>query len=373
MGGNIFKNKATSIPKNRIEPTIKAYKDALKNIFPMKGHSFNFFEPVGSAGKKPTSGDLDLAIDHTHIIRSFTGSEIGKWGIEFEDWSTKYEKIKKRSRTATDEMCKMRSLLTLISAKLTENNVDVGGQVTAGNIFTCFEQYDENGPTGDYVQIDWMVGDVDWLRWSYYSHGEKGLKGLHRTQLLVALFSEIGYTFSHFSGIKKKNTSEWTITSPEDALKMLSEHYGDIRYSYTQTFAKLHAWLCSCNSSLYSAVINRYKDILTKSRDIIPNRLKDVPNQFIEDAKLSGYKFTILEPQEAYNDAIVAFDQGRLVYDVEKLMDCMRIYNHWEYGTAITWFEYNILNTTKLEGGPLFYEEDEEFYLTHKLKCVTLK
>jgi len=273
MGGNIFKNKATSIPKNRIEPTIKAYKDALKNIFPMKGHSVTFFEPVGSAGKKDLSGDLDLAIDHTHIVRSFTGSEIGKWGVSFEEWNDLYLKIKKRARTATDEMCKMRALLTLISAKLTENNIDVGGQVTAGNIFTCFPQYDENGPTGDYVQIDWMVGDVEWLRWSYYSHGEISLKGLHRTQFLVALFSEIGYTFNHFSGIKKKNTSDWTITSPEDALKLLSEHYGDIDHSQTETFARLHSWLLRSDSGAYFRVVSRYREILKTQKENIPNVL----------------------------------------------------------------------------------------------------
>jgi hypothetical protein len=181
MGGNIFKNKATSIPKDRVVPTIEAYKNALGDMFPMKAHSLSFFEPVGSAGKKDISGDLDLAIDSTHIVRSFTGTELEKWGIDWEEWNALYTKIHKRARTATYEMSKMRALLTLISAKLAENNIDVGDRVTAGNIFTCFPQYDENGPTGDYVQIDWMVGDIEWLSWSYYSHGEEGLKGLHRT------------------------------------------------------------------------------------------------------------------------------------------------------------------------------------------------
>jgi hypothetical protein len=273
MGGNIFKNKATSIPKNRIEPTIKAYKKHLAEVFPMKAHSFTFFKPVGSAGKKDISGDLDLAIDSTHIVRSFTGDELQKWGIDWEEWNDLYTKIHKRARTATYEMSKMRALLTLISAKLTENNVEVGGRVTAGNIFTCFPQHDESGPTDDHVQIDWMVGDIDWLEWSYYSHGEANLKGLHRTQFLVALFSEIGYTFSHFCGIKKKDTSEWTITSPEDALQLLSKHYGDIGHSQTQTFASLHSWLLSANTDSYFKVVVRYKDILRSQKQNFPNVL----------------------------------------------------------------------------------------------------
>ena len=274
MGGNIFKNKATSITKDRVAPTIEAYKNALGEIFPMKAHSLSFFEPVGSAGKKDVSGDLDLAIDWTHIVRSFTSSELQKWGIGYDEWNETYTKIHKRARTATYEMSKMRALLTLISAKLAENNIDVGGTITAGNIFTCFPQYDESGPTDDYVQIDWMVGDIEWLEWGYYSHGEEGLKGLHRTQFLVALFSEIGYTFSHFSGIKEKKTSEWTITSPEDALQLLSEHYGDIRHSQTQTFAQLHSWLLKTDTDAYFKVINRYKEILRTQKQNIPNALQ---------------------------------------------------------------------------------------------------
>jgi len=274
MGGNIFKNKATSIPKERIEPTIKAHIDALKKAFPMKAHSFNYFEPVGSAGKKPESGDLDLAIDSTYIVRSFTGSEIGKWGIDWDDWNNLYAKIHKRSRTATHYMCKMRALLTLISAKLAENGFELGGDVTAGNIFTCFPQHDENGPTEDFVQIDWMVGDIDWLRWAYYSHGEEGLKGLHRTQFMVALFAEIGYTFNHFSGIKKQKTSEWIITSPENALELLSKHYGTIDLGDTETFAKLYSWLLDTKDpNLYARSLGRYIQILNKSKEKIPDIL----------------------------------------------------------------------------------------------------
>lgn len=273
MGGNIFSNKATSITKDRVAPTIEAYKKMLGDIFPMKAHSLTFFQPVGSAGKKEVSGDLDLAIDSAHIARSFTSTELGKWGIEYDEWNEVYAKIHKRARTSTEAMSKMRALLTLISAKLAENGIELGGDVTAGNIFTCFPQYDENGPTNDYVQIDWMVGDIDWLTWAYYSHGEYGLKGLHRTQFLVALFSEIGYTFNHFSGIKKKKTKEWTITSPEDALQLLSEHYGMVTHSQTQTFAQLHSWLLKCNASSYFNVVARYRDILSRQKQNIPNVL----------------------------------------------------------------------------------------------------
>ena len=96
-------------------------------------------------------------------------------------------------------------------------------------------------------------------------------------------------------------------------------------------------------------------------------------NKFIDEGVKAGYDFIIIEPQEGYNEAIVAFDRGRLVYDTEKLMDAMRKYHHWEYGTAITWFEYNTLSLTHMEGGPLFFEPEEKDYLTHRDKPVTLE
>ena len=274
MGGNIFKDEASRIPKDRVAPTFEAYKELLKQTFPMKQGSFDFFEMVGSAGVTDDSGDIDIAIDCSHIIRHFTKDQIEKWGVDYDQWEARYKSISKRSRTATKRMCKMRALLQEISEILSGTLIKVGGNVTAGNIFTCFPQHDESGATNDSVQIDWMVGDIEWLRWSYYSHGEGNLKGLHRTQLLVAAFSEIGYTFNHFCGIKKKKTSEWEITSPEDALGLLSEHYGMVRHSQTQTFAELHSWLLNCDSSLYFKVINRYKDILTSQKQNIPNVLQ---------------------------------------------------------------------------------------------------
>jgi len=96
-------------------------------------------------------------------------------------------------------------------------------------------------------------------------------------------------------------------------------------------------------------------------------------NKFIDDAVKKGYEFIVIEPQECYNDSIVAFDKGRLVYDTEMLMDRTRVYYEWEYETAIEWFEYNTLSLTHMEGGPLFFEEDEEFYLTHNDERVTLE
>ena len=272
MGGNIFKDRATSIEAQNIQPTIQAYREFLSSVFPQKAEAFNFFEPVGSAGKKPVSGDLDLAIDSSHIVESFTGDELAKWSVNYDDWNDLYTKIHKRARTATYEMSKMRALLTLISEKMSAAGMDIGPRVTAGNIFSCFPQHGPDGTTtGDSVQIDWMVGDIDWLRWSYFSCSDTNLKGLHRTQFIVACLSAKNYTFNHFSGIKEKGTSDWTIDAPKDAVKLLSDLYGELDISQTYKFKDLHLWLHNTTSPAeYREVIIRYRGILELAKAHIP-------------------------------------------------------------------------------------------------------
>ena len=71
-------------------------------------------------------------------------------------------------------------------------------------------------------------------------------------------FSEIGYTFSHFSGLKEKGTSEWTITKPEGALELLSAHFGTITRDQTRTVARVHSWLLGANAKLYFSVVSDY-------------------------------------------------------------------------------------------------------------------
>ena len=143
--------------------------------------------------------------------------------------------------------------------------------MTAGNIFTCFPQHDANGITDDYVQIDWMVGDIEWLRWSYFSCSDTNLKGLHRTQFIVACLSAKDYTFNHFSGIKEKGTSDWTICDPENAVGLLSKLYGELDISQTYKFKDLHLWLHKHTTPAeYRDVIMRYRAILDLAKAKIP-------------------------------------------------------------------------------------------------------
>jgi len=270
MGGNIFKDHASPIVRENTRPTLKKYIEHLGVVFPEKAHVFENFHPVGSVGKKPISGDLDLAIDFSHFFDGdlFNKDELKSYRIKYDEWETLYKKIKSRARTATEEMCKWKAFLKLIAYPIvSEGIIHVANKKTTnGNLFTMFPQFDRYGQRDSSVQVDWMVGNLPWLKFAYHS-GETGiLKGMHRTQLLVAMLSVKGFTFLHNKGIKHKETNTFVATTPQDAFELITGLYGEINLNDTHNFKNLHNYLKSVSSTeTYEKVIESYKRILTIS------------------------------------------------------------------------------------------------------------
>jgi hypothetical protein len=280
MGGNIFKDFAEPIERKNIRPTINRYIQHLGYIFPRKAHVFQKFVLVGSAGKKEISGDLDIAFDLSAFFdgEPFNENELRDYKIFPEEFTRLYNKIKSRARTSTDEMCKLKAFLKLISWPIShEGMIHVAdGKTTTGNIFTMFPQYNLQGQLDSYVQIDWMVGDPRWTKFSYHS-GESGdLKGLHRTQLMVAMLSNKGYTFSHLHGIKIKKSQEFVATKPSEAVELFNELFGPMKQEDFHSFIRLHGFLREYTTdTTYNEIINSYLNILKSCRAEIPNILKE--------------------------------------------------------------------------------------------------
>ena len=88
--------------------------------------------------------------------------------------------------------------------------------------------------------------------------------------------------------------------------------------------------------------------------------------QIIKQAIEEGHRFLILEPREAFAPAVMEFhrEQKRLVYKVDILLACLAQLSEWDPVECLEWFDYNIFDLTHLEGGPIFYDECEEKYLT---------
>ena len=281
MGGNIFKDHASPIVRENIRPTLKEYINHLGLIFPKKAHVFKNFHPVGSVGKKLVSGDIDIAIDFRHFFdgEPYNISELSEYRIFHHEWDTLYKKIKSRARTSTDEMCKLKAFLKLLSDPIcSEGVVQVAKKKTThGNIFSMFPQYDYYGQTNHYVQIDWMVGNLPWLKFAYHS-GETGghLKGMHRTQLMVAMLSAKGYTFMHLNGIKNKETQEMISSTPEEAIGLFNELYGNLIRDDFHNFITLNHFLKRYSSKEeYEKIIKSYLKILKTSKAKIPVDLEE--------------------------------------------------------------------------------------------------
>ncbi len=284
MGGNIFKDSASPIKREDIRPTYVEYIKHLGGIFPNKAEVFKGFTLVGSAGRKDISGDLDLAIDINRFFeeKPFNKAEMKDWRIDYDEWEEYYLKLKSRARTSTDNMVKWRAFLKLLGDVIESDClIKVAEKNTNGNLFTLFPQFDKYSQINKYVQIDWMVGDLQWLKFAYHSNESGGLKGLHRTQLIVAMASAKGYTFLHTKGIKEKFNHNFVAQTPEQAVALFSKLYGPMQMEQADTYNSLHEFLKNNSTpEEYTAAIHSYLRILRISKADIPLDLKDEDARF---------------------------------------------------------------------------------------------
>lgn len=282
MGGNVFKGKTDRIKAEYIPVTLDNYYKELSKLFPKKKDIFHQFKPVGSVGKKPTSGDIDLAIDISMLVDKHMSDEsIAKWGVDPKNVKSTFETLKKRAKTAVDSQLMMKAFLTelvkLINSK-TDNIYCDDKKITYGNIFSLFPQYDEQGNKLDIgVQIDWMVGDIEWLEFSYYSEEYTGnVKGLHRTQLMLSMFTNLGLIFNHSQGVKDKVTGEVLATKPSEAINVLNDRYNiNISQSILSNYFELRKYIEKhLDKSVYNSIIAIYLRILDSTRCDIPDDLQ---------------------------------------------------------------------------------------------------
>jgi hypothetical protein len=287
MGGNVFDSTAP-IKKEHIKPTLLKFFKEFKRIFPKAEPHFREMKTLGSVGKKDYSGDIDLALSG----KSF--DTLDDWGITQERVTNLFNLFKKRARTSTDEQLIKRAAIVAIAEKIQESNseilVDIKGS-SAGALFLLFPQYDETGQhVGDNVQIDINVGDVDWLEFAYYSNTYAGnVKGLHRTQLVVSLFSNKGYTFSHNYGVKNRETQEIEANTPQQAIDLLSKLYStkldrDILSDYFTLMEVINTKLSSKDKQ---QVLDTYMKILDSTRADIP---EDLQQYWIDNQERLGLK-----------------------------------------------------------------------------------
>lgn len=262
-GGHVFGEGSDPIKKEYIKSTLDHFIADFTKIFPKtKGH-FENPQTLGSVGKKDVSGDIDIAIDGESLENT------DDWDIDKEHVDELYLKFKKRARTATDKQLMRRAIITTIAEKINSTNSLIKAsekQSGSGVLFCEYAQFDGNKELDLTVQIDINFGNVDWLKFAYYSDSYSGnVKGLHRTQLMLHLFANKEHGFNHNNGVKDNKTGEIVANKPEEAIKKLNELYGfKLDEKTLQNYHKLQEFL---RKNLSEEELNKVYDIYLKTLD----------------------------------------------------------------------------------------------------------
>ena len=286
MGGNVF-DLTKPIKKENIEPTISKFMEELSRIFPGAKKHFKDIRRLGSVGKKDISGDIDLAISEDSF------KDIKEWDLDEKHIKELFDGFKKRSKSATDQQIMKRAILVALSEKIEEKGKDIHFDTKGtgvGSLFFAFPQYEGNKKTNEWVQIDLNAGNIDWLDFAYYSDVYKGnVKGLHRTQLMLSLFSNKGYTFSHNYGVKNKETQEITAKNPKEAIDLLNKLYGfNIDGTILPNYFKIQEFLKkNLSEEELNKIYDIYLKILDRTRADIP---EDLQEYWIKNQKRLGLK-----------------------------------------------------------------------------------
>lgn len=264
MGGHVFEIKSSSIKKEHIETTLDEFLNELERIFPNYTDCRINSIVLGSAGKKDISGDIDLGFDEKYL------ENLSIWNINKEHVDELFAKFKKRARTATDHQLMKRAVITAIAEKIndTSNLIKTDLKQSGSGVLYCqFPQYDEQyRENGLLVQIDINFGKLEWLKFAYYSDAYEGnIKGLHRTQLMLHMFANKGYVFSHNYGVKNKETQEIVVTTPQEAIDFLNKLYNiKLDEDILRNYNRLQKYL---RTQLSKSELNNIYDIYLKTLD----------------------------------------------------------------------------------------------------------
>ena len=317
-GGNVFKGEdVDSIPLAFIQPTLEQYYEELSRLFPQHASKFADFVPLGSVGKKAKSGDIDLAVDVEELFPQgkVTDEDLQSWNLNPADWKATYEKMVKRARTAKPSEVELRAFLYEIAKYIGENSQIIKTdlkKIRPGQMFSLFPQISDTGEQKDVgVQIDWMMGNRNWLKFSYFSpdptESQPLLKGLHRTQLLLAMFLAKDHSFKHVGGVFDRKTGEKVAHSPSEAMSLLGKLYSsNVSPETFNRFESALGWLMdNAQEQDKNRAIDAYLTILDRTKgnkETLPsgeqNRCGYIPEEledyWVQNWKRLGLKGNIL-------------------------------------------------------------------------------
>jgi hypothetical protein len=289
-GGNVFKNTeydAQNILLNNIQPTVNKFAEDLSRLFPSKKSSFKELTDksnwLGSTGRKSESGDVDLAYSTDNFFLNGE-PDINGWGLDKNEFNTLYEKNKKASRVATEEQIQIKTLVQLIVKKINSSGGDLFSSdkaSNAGSIHFSYPQYTPNGEKLDTrAQLDLDIGDMDWLKFRFNSDLPKEdpqIKGLHRGQLMLAMFASTGYTFKSGKGFVRKSTGEIIADKPQSAMEVFNDEYKPKQPLTLEIINNYNQLMDYVKNNLKpedrDATLNMFKEALRRADAYVPDNI----------------------------------------------------------------------------------------------------
>lgn len=289
-GGNVFKNTeydTENVLLANIEPTLKKFVVDLGSIFPNKKSTFAQLSSksnwLGSTGNKPQSGDVDVAYSAEYFLKDGK-ADVSGWGIDQNEYNQLYEKNKKASRSATDDQIQLKSLIQLVVKKINSGGTDIHASdkaSNAGSIHFSYPQYDSSGKQlGPRAQLDIDIGDMDWLKFRYNSElpeDDPQIKGLHRGQLMLAMFAALGYTFKSGKGFIRKETGETIAEKPQGALEIFNKEYNPkqpLTLEIINNYNKLMDYIkTNLKPEDQEKTLTMFKEALRRAGAYVPNNI----------------------------------------------------------------------------------------------------
>lgn len=195
-GGNVFKDQrgvplTRRITKEEI-PTTVAWLEHIVRI-PLRQNL------VGSTGKKPDSGDIDIAVDDTLFTKQQIVDKLTAWC--------------KQQRIPEDQIFNSRK--SKVNSEFKQGWIDLGGEVH-------FRVPIKGDPVNGFAQADFMMTpDLEWSKFIHYSDPASKFKGVDRNVLINSIAKSIGLKLNMRSGIYRRDDNSLVSNDPDAVAKLL--------------------------------------------------------------------------------------------------------------------------------------------------------
>ena len=181
-GGNVFKtpdgqDATQRINQADVEPTLK-WLEKITGL-----DHVNFM--LGSTGIKPTSGDLDVAVDKEKVNKDALVGKLKAW---------------KDSNAPKD---------------------DDRSWIAKSGVSVHFKTPIKGDAKNGFVQTDLMFGDPKFMKFALRGAADSEFKGQHRMIMIASVAKAQGYKWSPTNGLVDRITNEPVTKDPNEVAKVL--------------------------------------------------------------------------------------------------------------------------------------------------------